>query len=197
MDSRVKEFSGWLGSSPFNTLIEERLPLFDESTINILLSRASDTFSPDDRRFIRRVAGRHPFLLQAMAAALSETPGEDRQARAAKRFYGWISSHFDDLWRTLDDRTRTSAVVLSLAELSSHVMADGLDLSDLGQLGMFGPELQQLVEQGLAEQVDEDWQFDRRRLPHWQHEQWTVGVSSFHLVGSRLDNHWNTVRCIL
>ncbi|NIV38116.1 MAG: hypothetical protein GWN58_54490, partial [Anaerolineae bacterium] len=46
-----------------------------------------------------------------------ETKGEDRQGRAAERFYERISFHFDDLWRTLDDRTRTTAVILSLVEL--------------------------------------------------------------------------------
>jgi hypothetical protein len=167
------------GSPFFNHTIEMRLHPFDKVTIGILLDRAGQAFSPDDRRFIRRVAGRHPFLLQAMAAVMLETSGEDRYEVAAERFYERTSSHFDDLWRTLDDRTRTASVILSLMELGGRALGDRFAYGEIEQSDAFGPELRKLEERGLAEQAGEGWQFDLEHLLLWQGEQWTVGTQAF------------------
>lgn len=168
-----------IGSPFFNNVIEIRLRPFDEVTIGRLLGRAGEVFTPDDRRFIRRVAGRHPFLLQAMAAALLETGGDDRQASAAECFYGRISYHFDDLWRTLDDHTRTTAVVLSLMELGGRALGQSFAYGEIERVDTFGPELRKLAERGLAEQVGSDWQFDWQHLLLWRGERWTVGAQVF------------------
>jgi len=167
------------GSPFFNNVIEVRLRPFDEKTTNALLDRAGDAFSPDDRRFICRVAGHHPFLLQAMAATLLETPGDDRHARAAEAFYDRISFHFDDLWRTLDDRTRTTAVILSLVELGKRALGQRFACGEIENVPAFGPELRKLAERGLAEQVGKGWQFDTEHLLLWRGEQWTVGAQAF------------------
>ncbi|MCD6554528.1 MAG: AAA-like domain-containing protein, partial [Anaerolineae bacterium] len=167
------------GSPFFNNVIEVRLRPFDEETVNALLDQAGEALSPDDRRFIRRVAGRHPFLLQAMAEALVETTSDDRQAHAAECFYGWVSSHFDDLWHSLDDRTRTTAVILSLVELCGRALGQDFAFGEIEKVEAFGPELRKLAERGLAEQVDEGWQFDGEHLLLWRGERWTVGAQAF------------------
>jgi hypothetical protein len=167
------------GSPFFNHTIEMRLHPFDKVTIGTLLDRAGQAFSPEDRRFIRRVAGRHPFLLQAMAAVLLETSGDDRYEVAAERFYERTSSHFDDLWRTLDDRTRTAAVILSLMELGGRALGDRFAYGEIEQADSFGPELRKLEERGLADMAGEGWQFDIEHLLLWQGEQWTVGTQAF------------------
>jgi hypothetical protein len=167
------------GSPFFNHFAEVQLHPFDEQTIAVLLDRAGDTLINDDRRLIRRVAGRHPFLCQAMAAALVETTGDDRQARAAERFYERISFHFDDLWRSLDDRTRTTAVILSLVDLGGRTLGQGFACGEIEQVEAFGPELHKLTKRGLAEQVGEGWKFDREHLLLWRGEQWTVGTQAF------------------
>ena len=137
-----------IGSPFFNNVIEMRLRPFDDVTVGRFLQQTGDAFTPEDRRFVRRVAGRHPFLLQALCAALAETTGSDRQARAAELFYERIAFHFDDLWRTLDDRTRTTAVILSLVELGGRVgaglflrrdRAGGCLWSGTAQAGRAGP----------------------------------------------------------
>jgi hypothetical protein len=167
------------GSPFFNNVIEVRLRPFDEQTIDALLDRAGETFSPDDRRFIRRVAGRHPFLLQAMVAALVEITGDDCQARAAQSFYEGISFHFDDLWRGLDDRTRTTAVILSLVELGGRALGRDFAYGEIERADAFGPELRRLAESGLAERASGGWQFDREHLLLWRGERWTVGAQAF------------------
>jgi len=167
------------GSPFFNNVIPVRLRPFNEQTVDMLLGRAGETLSLDDRHFIRRVAGRHPFLLQAMAATLVETTSDDRQSRAAETFYERISFHFDDLWHTLDDRTRTTAVILSLVELGKRALGQRFACGEIENTPTFGPELQKLAKRGLAEKVGEGWQFDREHLLLWRGERWTVGAQAF------------------
>jgi hypothetical protein len=167
------------GSPFFNNVIEVRLRPFDEGAVDALLNRRGETFSSRDRHFIRRVAGRHPFLLQAMAAILLETAGNDCQARAAEMFYDQISFHFDDLWRNLDDHTRTAAVILSLVELGGQALGQNFAYGEIEKVDALGPELKKLAERGLAEQVGESWQFDREHLLVWRGGQWTVGTQAF------------------
>ncbi len=168
-----------VGSPFFNNFVEVKLRLFDDQTVALLLDRAGDALTDDDRRFIRRVAGRHPFLCQAMAAALVETTGEDRQARAAERFYEQVSFHFDDLWRSLDEHGRTTAMMLSLAELGSWALGQDFACTEIEQVDAFGSESRKLIKRGLAEAVDEGWEFDRDHLFLWHGEQWTVGIQAF------------------
>jgi hypothetical protein len=168
-----------IGSPFFNHVIERRLGPFDEQTVHALLNRAGDVLCPDDQRFICRVVGRHPFLLQAMAATLMETTGDDRQAQAAECFFEQIASHFDDLWCSLDDRTRTTAVILSLVELGGRALGHDFSYGEIERVDAFGPELRKLAERGLAEQVGEGWQFDREHLLLWRGERWTVGAQAF------------------
>ena len=179
MNDRGYELLGSGGSPLFNTQIEVRLGPFGYEAVETLLNRAGDNLSPDDRHFICRVAGRHPFLLQAMAAALIEATGEDRQVYAASCFYEQISYHFDDLWRTLDDRTRTTAVILSLVELGGRALGRDFACGEIERVAAFGPELQKLAERGLAERMGEGLQFDIDHLLLWQGERWAVGVAAF------------------
>jgi hypothetical protein len=168
-----------IGSPFFNHFAEVRLYPFDENTVNALLARAGDVLSPHDWRFIRRVAGRHPFLLQAMAAALIETIGDDRHARAAERLYERVSYHFDDLWHTLDDRARTTAIILSLVELAGRALGQDFAYGEIERVDAFGPELRRLAERGLVERVNQSWQFDWQHLLLWRGERWTVGAQAF------------------
>ncbi len=118
--------------------------------------------------------------MQASTAALQETiGGEDRHALATERFYDWISFHFDDLWRTLDDRTRTTAVILSLIELGGRALGKDFSFGEIEKVDAFGPELRKLAERGLAERAGEGWQFDRQHLLLWRGERWTVGAQAF------------------
>jgi len=167
------------GSPFFNNVIDVRMRPFDERTVGIFFDRADGSLEQEDRRFLRRIAGRHPFLLQASTAALHETTGSDRHARATEQFYDWISFHFDDLWRTLDDRTRTTAVILSLVELGGRALGNDFAFGEIEKVDAFGPELRKLAERGLAEQAGEGWQFDWQHLLLWRGERWTIGAQSF------------------
>jgi nucleoside phosphorylase len=167
------------GSELFNFMNNMSLFPFTESATNNLLRRAGDAFSPYDYQFIRRIAGRHPFLLQAMAATLLETTGKERYAHAARRFYDQIACHFDSLWHGLDDHARTASIMLSLLELGGRVLANGPTHEELEQANKISLKLREMAEQGLVEQVEEGWPLAKDRLLSWQGEWWTVGSQAF------------------
>ena len=168
------------GSPYFNNIIEEKLGPFSDETIDLLLAQAPDLIFPEDRKVINHVAGKHPFLVQAIAAALAEEePGPERHARAVARFYGRVSYHFDDLWHSMDDRTRATAVVLSLLGLGGQTLGLGFASDGIGQVRELGPELQRLDGLGLARPVVEEPSSDWQYTILWQGRQWTIGAQAF------------------
>ncbi len=167
------------GSPFFNIMMNIRLRPFDEGTVKKLLGLAGDAFSAADRHFIRRVAGRHPFLLQAMAATLLETHGDDRHPRAAQRFYDRVVWHFDDVWGNMNDRTRSTFVIFSLVALGGAALEPAFTCSEIKQADRFSFVLRDMAEQGLVERVGEGWPFDHQSFLLWQGERWTVGAQAF------------------
>jgi hypothetical protein len=168
------------GSPYFNNIIEEKLGPFTGETIDQLLAQAPDLIFPEDRKVIDHVAGRHPFLVQAIAAALAEEePSPERHARAVSNFYRRVSYHFDDLWYSMDDRTRATAVVLSLLGLGGQTLGQSFASDSIGQVRELGPELQRLDGLGLARSVGEEISSDWQYTILWQGRQWTIGAQAF------------------
>lgn len=162
------------GSPFFNNMLEWNLQPFTEPVIDFLLGQARDRFSVRDRRFIRRMAGSSPFLLQAMARTLFEIEGADdaRLEVATQRFYKGISHHFSDLWNSLDDHTRTAALMLSLLELGKRVLNQRFKNTDIRNFEAFAVELDKLAELGLAEVVQSDGYI-------WNKQKWRISSSAF------------------
>jgi hypothetical protein len=167
------------GSPFFNNVIEVRLRALSDDDIQVLLGRAGEALTPDDQRYVRRLAGRNPFLLQAMCGTLLETGGDDRQLQAAENFYDRIAFHFDDSWQSMDDQTRTTAVILSLVELGGRALGSDFAYGEIEKVETFGPELRRLADRGLAEKVDVDWQFDTDHLLVWRGERWSASSQVF------------------
>ena len=168
------------GSPYFNNIIEEKLGPFNDETIDQLLAQAPDLIYPEDHKVINHVAGKHPFLVQAIAAALAEEePGPERHARAVSRFYSRVSYHFDDLWYSMDDRTRATAVVLSLLGLGGQTLGPGFASDNIDQVRELGPELQRLDGLGLARPVVEERPSDWQYTILLQGRQWTIGAQAF------------------
>lgn len=164
-----------IGSPFFNNVIPVRLRPFEEEAVEELLARAGNALSPIDRRFIRRVAGHHPFLLQALAAALIETDGRNRQVRAAEQFHARIVFHFDDLWHTLNPRTRCTVIVLSLVELGKRTLGQAFACGEIENVTALGPELGSLARLGLAERVEEGQPHSVEHSLFWHGERWMIG----------------------
>lgn len=145
---------------------------FDEKTVSLLLERGG--FDESDRALIRCLAGHQPFLL-IVCATLLETRLE-RHFCAASAFYERVAFYFDELWQSLDNRTRTAIVILSLLELSQAVDDEKLTYQALEQEHIFGDEWRRLAELGLAKQVPA---WSRQNGLMWRGERWTVSVQAF------------------
>lgn len=171
------------GSPFFNHVMDLNLPPFTDREIEALLAKAQPPFSTDEALFVRRVAGRNPFLLQAMAGALQETaPSPSRCEQAAETFYRMAAQYFDDLWNYLDDETRTIAVILSLQEIGGRALGSDFNYGEIERVDRYGVELQKLAERGLAEQLEKPrrgWAWDGKNLLLWRGQRWGMSCAAF------------------
>ncbi len=178
LSARATNLPGSGGSPVFNTQTEWRLKPFDLKTTAVLLEKAGGKFSEADHRYIQRLAGGHPFLLQS----LSEMLWQMDRPTATQRFYETVCAHFDDLWVNLDNNTRTTAVILSLAELYGLAHDRDYAYGEIEQSDRFGPELARLRELGLATQVETSnhWVFEHDKLLVWRDgERWAISAKVF------------------
>jgi hypothetical protein len=148
-----------LGSPFFNNLIEVRLlplrPAEVDRLIDQTLASTNVTFSAEDRAYIMRTSGRHPFLVQIAAAALFDATSQNiapeaRYVEAERNVLGWAAVHFQDVWQRLTPEMKRVALILALAEFpqpGAPPLASPLDDDD--------HEMRWLDEGGLIE-VSED-----------------------------------------
>lgn len=177
-----KLLAGNVDTSPFfNNFIDLKLRPFSSEIVTKLFQRVPDLFTNEEILFIRRVAGRHPYLLQAMAATLNEVPKteDDRQVQASEMFYQRIGFHFDILWKSLDDKARTTAVILSLIDLGGRSAGSDFSYGEIENAEAFDTELRNLADLGLAEKVKDGWPIDFKNGLVWRGEPWTVGAQAF------------------
>ncbi len=165
-----------LGSPLFGNLIELRLQPFSQQSAEELVNKASTLLSRHDLRFVHQMAGRHPYLLQAMGATLLEIEGGDydRYDRAAERFYRRVSCHLDELWQMLDNRARTGLVVLSLIEMNGRAVGNKFKIKKEIKERLI-PELRHLEDLGLVEQVDADVE-EKEPILFWKDKKWSVST---------------------
>lgn len=181
LNERAHSLPGSGGSPVFNTQVEWRLKPFDDEFVGLLIGKGNAKFSLDDKVFIHRLAGSNPFLTQLLSDMLWQF---DRQ-EAVERFYDAAAQHFDDLWNNLDNNTRTTAVILCLAELNGIAQGRDFAFGEIEQSERFGPELNRLRELGLAECVQEksnnwcNWIFEYDKLLVWRGERWAISSKIF------------------
>jgi hypothetical protein len=168
-----------LGSPFFNYMIEDHLKPFDDGEIGTLLERAEIPFSNFEKQFIRSVAGRNPFLLQALAQTVIENRGDDKLQYAAERFYERVSSHYDDLWQNLTDKERTVALILALVDLKGYAAGKNYSYGEIENTAEFDTELKRLEDYGLAERTKNGTRIDVEHALIWRGEPWTITGKGF------------------
>ena len=177
MNRRSQEINP-LGSPFFNNLIEVRLlPLRlaeVERLIDQTLEGTGVIFSVEDRAYITRASGRHPFLVQIAAAALFESTAQyvDSNARyrqADRTVQGWAAVHFEDVWQRLSLKLKRVALILALAEFPqvAEPPAAAITLSDDDH------EMRWLVDGDLVEATTD------QRCASWRGERWRICAGSF------------------
>lgn len=158
MNYATREFAA--GSPYFNFFQEVALGPFSEEDVNTLLGRAGNTFSAEDRAFLSRVAGAHPYLLQTAAYYLWEeyqaakkgrTSPTARREKAALSLLEQARSTLEDSWRNWTTAMRKAFTVVALDNFSTLLGKRVFDIDRglLGELHNFLPELRKLERLGF------------------------------------------------
>jgi len=177
MNRRSQEINP-LGSPFFNNLIEVRLlplrPVEVERLIDQTLEVTGVTFSAEDRAYITRSSGRHPFLVQIAAAAVFESIAQHldsnaRYTQADRTVQGWAAVHFEDVWQRLSPKLKQATLILALAEYSQVAKppAAAITLSDDDH------EMRWLAEGDLIETTTE------QHCASWRGDRWRICAGSF------------------
>ena len=114
-------------ASPYFNFLEEIIlgPL-PNAEIDKLLVQEGTHFSDDDLRFIKEIAGGHPYLLQVAASVLwyfYESPEEDsvkRQQRAGSEFYNKVEDTLKNIWQLTLQNTQETFISIVLAHLKDQ-----------------------------------------------------------------------------
>jgi len=105
LNHRTQEFSR--SASPYFNFMEEIcLGVFPLKETAALLARAASRFDGDDRVFLERISGGHPYFLQACASYLCDAHAQGagskkaRRAQAGEQCFQQVISTLKDIWRT-------------------------------------------------------------------------------------------------
>jgi hypothetical protein len=131
------------GSPYFNFFNELNLGLLESNDIEILLNKAKEHFTSDDRQFIIQIAGNHPYLLQAIASILWETyeykkelsTQQKRWELVGQKFYEETESILEYTWQTWTPSTRMALITATLAQLPDLLDDFRLELEGLKRTG--------------------------------------------------------------
>lgn len=119
LNRATQEFSR-MGSPYFNFMQEINLAAFKKQEALVLLSRGRPYFSPSDEAWLWQIAGGHPFLLQAAAAALWDMYADGnpeasvRFEQAGKEFYRQAAPLFQDTWRLWTPEMKKAFTIAAL-----------------------------------------------------------------------------------
>ncbi|NEO84192.1 MAG: hypothetical protein F6J87_08055 [Spirulina sp. SIO3F2] len=165
------------GSPFFNIFAEVTLGPFPKKDIEKLLDRAGERFSTQDRIVIKQLAGGHPYLLQAAAAALWDAYEEEipdapkRRQYMVERLYREQDWHFADTWKVWSPETRKAFTTIALCSgaqvLNDRTFALKPFIQSLKDLT---PELKDLEEAGLIAKDDSQdcgWRVEPQIMIWW------------------------------
>jgi hypothetical protein len=140
-----------LGSPYFNTLEEITLGSWPEYAANELLRRAGARFTRDDRRFIREVAGGHPYLLQTAASVLwevyedAEGSPTQRRLQAGQELSDLSRPMLEASWHHWSPLVRRAMVAVTLTQITEMSADAGRSQPDLSNL----PAISNLLRDGF------------------------------------------------
>jgi len=163
------------GSPYFNIFAEVNLESFTNKDIEKLLNRAGSHFSVEDKKFIKLVAGGHPYLLQVAASAMweeknNESPQEYHLA-VGKRLYRETKFHFSDTWQFWAPEIRKAVTAIALIQVPDLLdTRDFLTSEFIHSLPDFAPEIDYLKTIGLViqdEQVLGEYRITQAALLFW------------------------------
>lgn len=174
-----------IGSPFFNNFINVTLELFDDAAIDdLIISSLKSTgvkFDDLDRDFVVQISGCHPYRLQAICASLFDAiithkSAEQKYIYAAEKFLSQTEHHFSQIWRRLDDKSRTVLVVMTILWLGGLVLGKEYSFGEIEKSKSFDVELEKLSKLGLVEKVGKkaNWQLDSKNMLIWRDQKWQI-----------------------
>ncbi|MFZ5820459.1 MAG: AAA-like domain-containing protein [Chloroflexota bacterium] len=181
LNRATQEFSR-MGSPYFNFLQEIDLGAFKEKEALALLAQGEDYFTRQDIKYLRRVAGGHPFLLQAASLALWEAYDEgenDTQARyreAGDYLVHQAQPVLKDAWRLWTPEMQKVFTILALDNMPLLLgQRREYDLNALlDSLPGYAPELRVLEARGYIcpdAQLPGGWGLQAEVMSWWLAEE--------------------------
>ena len=148
------------GSPYFNFMDEVILGPLSTDKIDELLSKDDQYFTPEDRAFIKEIAGGHPYLLQVLASSLwtlyetqPETDFVNRRQQAEKDFYLKVNGTLDRIWRTWQEPSQQAFMSVALVQMEKLKRAfkrQGIDTDSISKhIPRLESELQFLKKYGF------------------------------------------------
>jgi hypothetical protein len=165
------------GSPYLNFFAEFTLGPFSPRDRDTVLQLAGDRFTAEDREAIAVVAGGHPFLLQAAAAAMWDAYEEglltsaDRRGFVGHRLYREHRVHFADTWRLWSPAQRKAVSAIALVNTAQLVPSRQFrTTSFVVEMRDWGPELDDMEATGTLvrdARMKGDWRFGPQTLLWW------------------------------
>ena len=214
LDNVVREYNH--GSPYFNFFNEFRLTVFDPNDVLLLISRARNRFKISDQRFIRHVAGGHPYLLQIACYELWELyheKGTDESCHlstTADIIYQAATHVMADTWQHWTPAVRMVITIIALNQAPTllHREFDSEEL--LYDLQDFAPELRQLEQQGFICKTDSQslpWKIRPTAFLWWLADELTRTVrnkdsfdgwlQNYEVDGGLRKGHWRKFNILL
>ncbi|MCP4109688.1 MAG: hypothetical protein GY749_29910 [Desulfobacteraceae bacterium] len=162
------------GSPYFNVFTEFRLGPLPKEHTKTLLDQAKGILGKNDREFILKVSGRHPYLLQAAAAILWEIAsqgkhGTDRYKTASDEMYRQTNAHFADTWKSWSTAERKAITAIALAQIPDLVDKHKFSWTKLIEnITDYSAELRRLKDAGtIIESGEDNWHITQQAFLWW------------------------------
>lgn len=156
LNRATQEFSR-AGSPYFNFMQEISLGAFTPKDAQLLLARGDAYFKKNDKEYLLRVAGGHPFLLQAAASALwsvyedGEKDVQTRFVQAGKDLFQQAKPTLEDTWRLWPPEMKKAFTIIALDNVPRLLGERQFDLNALlKSLPDYAPELRLLETRGYT-----------------------------------------------
>ncbi len=149
-------------TSPFyNSFVFQRLKPFTEANVNQLVDEAlkqtTVQFSPDERAYICKIGGFHPYLVQRAASLIFDAKVNNLEVADCQKvievdFEEQSQPHFAELWRDLGQQEKVLLIILTMRSIAQQ-KKEYIRNSDLEILqhilGRYESMLKNLADRGL------------------------------------------------
>ena len=155
------------GSPYFNTLHEIHLGKFDKSTSEKILAMGRKKFTEEDKRFLIRISGENPYLIQAASFLMwneheaNNKSHEQRRETVTDKLFDIASLNFKDTWKYWSPETKKVFTTIALDEAPTLLEQHTFDINQLiKELPSYLSEIKILYKQGFIipdKELESEW----------------------------------------